>query len=265
MKKNIIIVILLCIIAFGGCYIYTNKYMSEDEINNIMRYIPFKEKKSIKTDGSKKHNTNKKNSNKNVPESVKKKSKAKETVTVEAYKCKYCNDTIYYIIEDKEYGINGDICWNCYWNKLMDIIFGSIEDNEEEEESVEEPVNNDDYDTNICSICGSHVGVKEMCECDGTIHHRTCHINNDYTCPNCNRNGLTEDPDVYGCPYCGYPNIEEEEEEPEIKEPEIKEPEEPEHIDEELTKEYIDGEEPVKENESEEYDEPNNDDTIIEE
>ena len=204
MKKNVMIVILLCIIAFGGCYIYTDKHMSKDEINNIMRYIPFKEKKSIKTDGSKKHNTNKKNSNKNVPESVKKKSKAKETVTVEAYKCKYCNDTIYYIIEDKEYGINGDICWNCYWNKLMDIIFGPIEE-EEEEKTVEEPVNNDDYDTDICSICGSHVGVKEMCECDGTIHHRTCHINNDYTCPNCNRNGLTEDPDVYGCPYCGYP------------------------------------------------------------
>ena len=270
MKKNVMIVILLCIIAFGGCYIYTDKHMSKDEINNIMRYIPFKEKKSIKADGSKKHNTNKKNSNKNVPESVKKKSKAKETVTVEAYKCKYCNDTIYYIIEDKEYGINGDICWNCYWNKLMDIIFGSIEDNEEEEESVEEPVNNDDYDTDICSICGSHVGVKEMCECDGTIHHRTCHIVNDYTCPNCNRNGLTEDPDVYGCPYCGYPNIEEEEEEPEIKEPEIKEPKEPEYIeeddeDEESFKEYIDDGEPVKENESEEYDEPDNDDTIIEE
>lgn len=56
-----------------------------------------------------------------------------------------------------------------------------------------------------CSICGGHVGVKEMCECDGTIHHRTCHVDA-YTCPSCNRYGLKHDPDIYGCPYCGYPN-----------------------------------------------------------
>ena len=56
-----------------------------------------------------------------------------------------------------------------------------------------------------CSICGGHVGVKEMCECDGTIHHRTCHIDA-YTCPSCNRYGLKHNPDIYGCPYCGYPN-----------------------------------------------------------
>ena len=43
-----------------------------------------------------------------------------------------------------------------------------------------------------------------MCECDGTIHHRTCHIDA-YTCPSCNRYGLKHDPDIYGCPYCGYP------------------------------------------------------------
>ena len=55
-----------------------------------------------------------------------------------------------------------------------------------------------------CSICGGHVGVKEMCECDGTIHHRTCHVDA-YTCPSCNRYGLKHDPDIYGCPYCGYP------------------------------------------------------------
>ena len=56
-----------------------------------------------------------------------------------------------------------------------------------------------------CSICGGHVGGKEMCECDGTIHHRTCHIDA-YTCPSCNRYGLKHNPDIYGCPYCGYPN-----------------------------------------------------------
>ena len=55
-----------------------------------------------------------------------------------------------------------------------------------------------------CSICGGHVGVKEMCECDGTIHHRSCHVDA-YTCPSCNRYGLKHDPDIYGCPYCGYP------------------------------------------------------------
>ena len=44
-----------------------------------------------------------------------------------------------------------------------------------------------------------------MCECDGTIHHRTCHIDA-YTCPSCNRYGLKHNPDIYGCPYCGYPN-----------------------------------------------------------
>ena len=243
MKKNVMIVILLCIIAFGGCYIYTDKHMSKDEINNIMRYIPFKEKKSIKTDGSKKHNTNKKNSNKNVPESVKKKSKAKETVTVEAYKCKYCNDTIYYIIEDKEYGINGDICWACYWNKIMETINEPIEDDNDNED-VDKPDNDDDK-TNKCSICGKYVGGKEMCECDGTIHHRTCHTDA-YTCPGCGRYGLTEDPDIYGCPYCGYPD-----EDYDIPEEEDEESEYTDE-DEEPVEEYDDEEEPVEEYSEEE-------------
>ena len=130
MRKNIIITVLLCVIAFLGCYMYATEHMSEDAINNIMEYLPFKEKKSIKRDSSKKHNIKKDKEeaersdadNKNVPDSVKKKSHAKETITVESYKCKYCGDTIYYIIEDEEYGINGNICWACYWNKLMDKI-----------------------------------------------------------------------------------------------------------------------------------------------
>ena len=62
----------------------------------------------------------------------------------------------------------------------------------------------DEAHSEDCSICGGHVGVKEMCECDGTIHHRTCHVDA-YTCPSCNRYGLKHDPDIYGCPYCGYP------------------------------------------------------------
>ena len=71
-------------------------------------------------------------------------------------------------------------------------------------------MNQEDDETDECSICGSHVGVKQMCECDGTIHHRSCHVDA-YTCPSCGRTGLNNDPDVYGCPYCGYPNEEHQE------------------------------------------------------
>ena len=71
-------------------------------------------------------------------------------------------------------------------------------------------MNQEDDETDECSICGSHVGVKQMCECDGTIHHRSCHVDA-YTCPGCGRSGLNNDPDVYGCPYCGYPNEEHQE------------------------------------------------------
>ena len=71
-------------------------------------------------------------------------------------------------------------------------------------------MNQEDDEKNKCSICGSHVGVKQMCECDGTIHHRSCHVDA-YICPSCGRSGLNNDPDVYGCPYCGYPNEEHQE------------------------------------------------------
>lgn len=71
-------------------------------------------------------------------------------------------------------------------------------------------MNQKDDETDECSICGSHVGVKQMCECDGTIHHRSCHVDA-YACPSCGRTGLTENPDIYGCPYCGYPNEEHQE------------------------------------------------------
>ena len=119
--------------------------------------------KSVKATDDKKEDAppkdNKENSSKNIPESVKKKSKAKETITVESYKCKYCGDTIYYIIEDKEYGINGDICWACYWNRIMEAINEPIEDDVDTEDNVEvddsnieeddvetEADNNEDYD-----------------------------------------------------------------------------------------------------------------------
>ena len=71
-------------------------------------------------------------------------------------------------------------------------------------------MNQEDDETDECSICGGYVGVKQMCECDGTIHHRSCHVDV-YTCPSCGRTGLNNDPDVYGCPYCGYPNEEHQE------------------------------------------------------
>ena len=90
---------------------------------------------------------NKESSSKNIPESVKKKSKAKETITVESYKCKYCGDTIYYIIEDKEYGINGNICWGCYWNRIMEAINEPIEDDVDTEDNVEvDNSDTEDYD-----------------------------------------------------------------------------------------------------------------------
>ena len=142
----------------------------------------------------------------------------------------------------------------------MDIIFN--DDNNEED--VDEPDNDNDK-TNKCTICGKYVGGKEMCECDGTIHHRTCHTDA-YTCPSCGRYGLNNDPDIYGCPYCGYPDedydIPEEEEDEEPEESEYTdEDEEPveEYDDDEYTEEveepeeYSDEEEPVEEyNEEEE-------------
>ena len=107
--------------------------------------------KSVKATEDKKEDAppkdNKESSSKNIPESVKKKSKAKETITVESYKCKYCGDTIYYIIEDKEYGINGDICWACYWNRIMEAINEPIEDDVDTEDNVEvDNSDTEDYD-----------------------------------------------------------------------------------------------------------------------
>ena len=110
--------------------------------------------KSVKATEDKKGETppkdNKESSSKNIPESVKKKSKAKETITVESYKCKYCGDTIYYIIEDKEYGINGNICWGCYWNRIMEAINEPIEDDVDTEDNVEvddSDIEEDDVET----------------------------------------------------------------------------------------------------------------------
>ena len=111
----------------------------------------------------------------------------------------------------KEEPSNKHKCWLCKKNITNENFGGYSEDgtmicykclNKYGKDEPEEP--KEDDEKNDCSICGGHVGVKEMCECDGTIHHRSCHVDA-YTCPSCNRYGLKHDPDIYGCPYCGYP------------------------------------------------------------
>lgn len=214
MKKNVLTIVLLFAVVFGGCYMYADNHMSEDEINNVMRYIPFKEKPSIKRDSSKKHNIKKKEAersdadNKNIPESVKKKSHAKETITVESYKCQYCGDTIYYIIEDKEYGINGDICWACYWNKIMDIIYEQTEEDVEEEESIGEccwcgrdisPYENYNYTEDnqlICSNC-----YPNYCEWLDSYEEQEDTNNEDYD--DNNDDEYIEEDICYYCSDCG--------------------------------------------------------------
>lgn len=199
MKINKGMSILLASMLIGGMLVgYSNN--NNDKKEALTKTVKNVEKDNKETKDKKEKKTpsqdNKENSSKNIPKSVKQKSKAKEITTVEPFKCKYCNDTIYYIIEDKEYGINGDICWACYWDKIMGIVNEPIKEEDNVDDDTEKQTN--------CSICGGHVGGKEMCECDGTIHHRSCHIDA-YTCPSCNRYGLKHDPDIYGCPYCGYP------------------------------------------------------------
>lgn len=84
----------------------------------------------------------------------------------------------------------------------------SIKKKSNNSNTIKQQDENNDYIEDVrpkCSICNEGVGGKEMCECDGTIHHRTCHIDA-YTCPQCHRYGLINDPETYGCPYCGYPD-----------------------------------------------------------
>lgn len=117
----------------------------------------------------------------------------------------------------KEEPSNKHKCWLCKKNITNKNFGGYSEDgtmicyrclNKYGKDEPEEP--KEDDETDECSICGGHVGGKEMCECDGTIHHRSCHVDA-YSCPSCNRYGLNLDPDIYGCPYCGYPNEEHQE------------------------------------------------------
>ena len=155
MKINKGMSVLLASMLIGGMLVGCNDNSNTDTTEPLTKNVKATEDK--KEDAPPKDN--KESSSKNIPESVKKKSKAKETITVESYKCKYCGDTIYYIIEDKEYGINGNICWGCYWNRIMEAINEPIEDDVETEDNVEvdnsdteeddvetEADNNEDYD-----------------------------------------------------------------------------------------------------------------------
>ena len=112
----------------------------------------------------------------------------------------------------KEEPSNKHKCWLCKKNITNENFGGYSEDGTMICYRCLNKYGKDDK-TDECSICGGHVGGKEMCECDGTIHHRSCHVDA-YSCPSCNRYGLNLDPDIYGCPYCGYPNEVEDYEEP---------------------------------------------------
>lgn len=137
---------------------------------------------------SEKQVNTKKDNNKSTP----KDTNQKETTLTKEDKKEDPKQEGYYITcpnGHKVWTVNGDYdCQRCY----------------------DDYMNQEDDETDKCSICGGHVGGKEMCECDGTIHHRSCHVDA-YSCPSCNRYGLNLDPDIYGCPYCGYPNEEHQE------------------------------------------------------
>ena len=134
-------------------------------------------------------NTKKDNTNKSTKEATQKKSNKNTTKEDKKEEPKQKGYWVTCSNGHKVWTVNGDYdCQQCY----------------------DDYMNQEDDKTDKCSICGGHVGVKQMCECDGTIHHRSCHVDA-YTCPSCGRSGLNNDPDVYGCPYCGYPNEEHQE------------------------------------------------------
>ena len=153
-------------------------------------------KSSEKQVNTKKDNTNattKKYTNQKETKSTKEatQKKSNENTTKEDKKKEPKQEGYYTTCSNghKVWTVNGDYdCQQCY----------------------DDYMNQEDDEKNECSICGSHVGVKQMCECDGTIHHRSCHVDA-YTCPGCGRTGLNNDPDIYGCPYCSYPNEEHQE------------------------------------------------------
>lgn len=57
-----------------------------------------------------------------------------------------------------------------------------------------------------CDVCGEFVPMRDMCDCDGGIHHRGCK-HKIYNCPQC-RHTTTANPDDsnFSCGWCGYPD-----------------------------------------------------------
>ena len=57
-----------------------------------------------------------------------------------------------------------------------------------------------------CDVCGKFVPMRDMCDCDGGIHHRGCK-HKIYNCPQC-RHTTTANPDDsnFSCGWCGYPD-----------------------------------------------------------
>lgn len=159
----------------------TPKDTNQKETTSTKEVTQKKSNKNTTKDKSEKNNSTQKKTTSNTD------TKEKETPKKEEQKQKgywvTCSNG------HKVWTVNGDYdCQQCY----------------------DDYMNQKDDKTDKCSICGGHVGVKQMCECDGTIHHRSCHADA-YICPSCGRSGLNNDPDIYGCPYCGYPNEEHQE------------------------------------------------------
>ena len=159
----------------------TQKDTNQKETKLTKEAIQKKSNENTTKDKSEKNNSTQKKSTSNTD------TKEKETPKKEEPKQKG-----YWVTcpnGHKVWTVNGDYdCQQCY----------------------DDYMNQKDDKTDECSICGSHVGVKQMCECDGTIHHRSCHVDA-HICPGCGRTDLNNDPDIYGCPYCGYPNEEHQE------------------------------------------------------
>ena len=218
MKINKVIILLLigCLAStmLVGCSKKSNDNEANSKIENALKNtFGDRGKEESKKDEKDKEQKgdDKKDSGENVPESIKKKSKAKETTTVDPYKCKYCGDTIYYIIEDKEFGINGHICWDCYWDKIMEIMNEAIEEDKPIGEcswcgrdiSSYENYNYTEDNQLICSNC-----YPNYCEwldenyddCDDSgEYEEEYHDDECYYCSDCGSKAYYDD-DCY--PYC---------------------------------------------------------------
>lgn len=200
MNKKILIPLgLMSVIAFSVGYVVANENMENQLIDEIHKpeiiYREYKEQKKIRTENQ--------NRVKRKP-----KDKSKEEIIINRNDN---NDKSIKPIKNTTIIKNDDTNKNTNIKKKITEIKKNNTNTSINTEKKE--VKKEEFKDNRpkCSICGEGVGVKERCECDGTTHHRTCH-KDAYTCPSCNRYGLKNDPNIYGCPYCGHPNKSYEEE-----------------------------------------------------